>query len=238
MVPERIYHLTHRCHNRDFLLKFGRDRDLFSRMLREYSKRHKVSLLNYALTSNHVHILATGGSVEKIGVFMKQLAGEFGQGYNRRKKRSGSYWGDRYHSTMVEQGAYLWNCMLYIDMNMVRAGVVQEPCEWSWCGFRELIGQRKRNRLLDFARLLEETGFPDLETFRNAYQQAAADLVRNRACERQAHWTESIAVGSEAFVERIASTLYRRGRLDRIALDEGRNQWMLREARAEYGLGG
>ena len=50
----RYFHLTHRCHNRSFLLKFARDRDLYRGMLRERARIHAVSLLGYSLTCNHL----------------------------------------------------------------------------------------------------------------------------------------------------------------------------------------
>ena len=52
-----IFHLTHRCHNRSFLLKFARDRDAYRAKLREHLKQFDVALLDYCLTSNHVHLL-------------------------------------------------------------------------------------------------------------------------------------------------------------------------------------
>ena len=44
----------------------------------------------------------------------------------------------------------------YVDMNMVRAGVVGHPSDWDWCGYREVAGLRERYRILDFERLVEK----------------------------------------------------------------------------------
>jgi len=59
---------------------------------------------------------------------MKLVAGRTVQEYNQRKARKGAYWEDRYHATAVESGEHLARCMVYIDTNMVRAGVVSH---WS-----------------------------------------------------------------------------------------------------------
>jgi putative transposase len=45
---------------------------------------------------------------------------------------------------MVETGEHLLNCLTYIDLNMVRAGVVRHPSEWPWCGHGELAGEKWR----------------------------------------------------------------------------------------------
>jgi len=51
------------------------------------------------------------------------IAGRSAQDYNRRKARLGAFWEDRYHATAIESGAHLHRCIVYIDFNMVRAGV-------------------------------------------------------------------------------------------------------------------
>ncbi len=157
ILPGQVYHVTHRCHNRAFLLKFARDRDAYRCMLRERLGRFPVSLLGYCLTSNHVHLLLQiqGGDPRILAQFMQTLEGDFAQAYNLRKGRSGAYWSDRYHAVMVERGEHLWRCLRYIDLNMVRAGVVREPAEWAWCGYGELVGLRRRYRVVDLSACAE-----------------------------------------------------------------------------------
>ena len=61
---------------------------------------------------------------------MQLIAGRTAHEYNQRKGRSGAFWEDRYHATAVDSDKYLARCMVYIDLNMVRAGVVSHPGEW------------------------------------------------------------------------------------------------------------
>jgi len=60
-------------------------------------------------------------ATEIIPKSIQPLAGKTGQEYNQRKKRRGAFWEDRYHATAVERDVHLAQCMIYIDMNMVRA---------------------------------------------------------------------------------------------------------------------
>ena len=55
-LPGHVWHITHRCHEREFLLKFSRDRTMYVRWLFEARKRHDLCVLNYVVTSNHVHL--------------------------------------------------------------------------------------------------------------------------------------------------------------------------------------
>ncbi len=72
------------------------------------------------------------------------IAGRTGQAYNERRGRRGAFWEDRYHATAVDSGVYLARCVVYVDLNMVRAGAVSHPRDWRWCGYHELSGSRRR----------------------------------------------------------------------------------------------
>ena len=57
-------------------------------------------------------------------------AGRTAQEYNQRKRRNGAYWEDRYHATAVQTDLHLIQCIVYMDLNMVRAVVDKHPYEW------------------------------------------------------------------------------------------------------------
>ena len=75
------------------------------------------------------------GYKQEVAKSMQLIAGRTAQEFNRRKNRKGAFWEDRYHATAVESVAYLIKCIVYIDLNMVRAGVVQSPTECLQSGF-------------------------------------------------------------------------------------------------------
>ena len=78
----------------------------------------------------HIHLLIKDDQGEEvIPQTMQLIAGRTGREYNRRKNRRGAFWEDRYQATAVEAESHLSQCMVYIDLNMVRAGVVTHPSE-------------------------------------------------------------------------------------------------------------
>src|SRR5438105_5628594 len=109
-----IFHITHRCHNRAFLLKFARDRNAYRQLLRAALQQFDLSLLDYCVTSNHVHLLIDASERTEVSGFMQKVAGEFARAYNRRKGRANAFWGDNFHATVVEEGEYLWRCLRYV----------------------------------------------------------------------------------------------------------------------------
>ncbi|WP_245590108.1 transposase [Desulfonatronum lacustre] len=83
-------------------------------------------MLNYTVTSNHTHLLVfSEEGVTALPRSIQLVAGRTAQEYNQRKSRKGAFWEDRYHATAVDTDKHLLKCMPYIDLNMVRAGVVE-----------------------------------------------------------------------------------------------------------------
>jgi len=207
-IPGYIWHITHRCHKREFLLKFSKDRHRYLQWLYQAKKRYGLSILNYMVTSNHVHLLVIdAGKRDVIPKSMQLVAGRTGQEYNQRKNRKGAYWEDRYHATAVESGEHLSRCMVYIDTNMVRAGVVSHPSMWSFSGYNEIQKPRKKNILIDYERLQERFGTETYDELKSSHRGWIEEHLRNGKKERQGEWTDSIAVGSKGFIETVKSRL-------------------------------
>ncbi len=230
------YHLTQRCHNREFLLRLAKDRDVYREWLRQGVRRHGVSIYGFCITSNLVHVLVHADRVEDVSSLMHLASGATAKRYNLRKGRTGSMWQHPYQCTIVEDGARLINCLACIDMNMVRAGVVLHPREWKWCGYDELVGSRRRYRILDIERLLERLDISSEAELRRYYTEAIDERVKAERLQRESHWTDSLAVGSEEFIRGTKEKYTRRWIFDLGRLPEpGTDTWTIREAPHPYG---
>jgi len=113
-IPLQVWHITHRCHKREFILKFAKDRRRWLQWLFNATKRYGLVILNYTVTSNHIHLLVVDDKDRKvIPDSIKLIAGRTGQEFNQRKNRKGAFWEDRYHATAVEDGEHLLKCLVY-----------------------------------------------------------------------------------------------------------------------------
>jgi len=203
-LPGHIWHITHRCHKKEFLLKFSKDRKRWLQWLYKARKRYGLTILNYMVTSNHIHLLvADDGDRDVIPRSMQLIAGRTGQEFNQRKSRNGAFWEDRYHATAIEDGDHFFRCCAYIDLNMVRAGVVSHPSEWPCCGYNEIQKPRRKNILIDYEKFMELLGTDNYEQARQDHRGWAAELLGQSPADRDDKWTKSIAVGSKEFVERV-----------------------------------
>src|SRR5262245_14773424 len=138
---------------------------------------------------------------------MQLIAGRTAQEYNQRKGKQGAFWEDRYHATAVEADEHLHRCLAYIDLNMVRAGVVNHAERWKESGFREIQKPPKRYAIIDVQSLSELSGFADLKHFQRAHREWVEQGLENGLASRDDRWSEAIAIGSHSFVEKIKNEL-------------------------------
>ena len=88
-LPGHFWHITHRCHKQEFLLKFSKDRKRWRYWLFEAKKRYGLSVLNFIITSNHIHLLVSDRGRGDIATSMQLIAGRTEQEYNQRKNAKG-----------------------------------------------------------------------------------------------------------------------------------------------------
>jgi putative transposase len=159
-------------------------------------------------TSNHIHLLVKDSGKDVISRSMQLVAGRTAQAYNRRKSRKGAFWEDRYHATAVQTDEHFFRCLVYIDLNMVRAGVVRHPEQWPHCGYHQIQQMPKRYQIIDQVKLLEICRFGSYTELQSMHRQWIADeLKREESKLRDPRWSESVAVGQQEYVESIQNVL-------------------------------
>jgi putative transposase len=90
---------------------------------------------------------------------------------------------------------------------MVRAGVVEDPEEWQHSGYREIQHPRRRNSLIDYAKLMDLIRVSNLDDLRKAHREWVEDRLANGNPFREDLWTESVAVGDDDFIEEVKDRL-------------------------------
>lgn len=231
-IAGQVWHLTHRCHKQQWLLKFHKDRIRWLHWLFKARERFGLSVLNYMVTSNHIHLLVQDRGKNEIADSMQLIAGRTAQEFNRRKGRRGAFWEDRYHATAVQTDQHLAKCMTYIDLNMVRAGVVSHPLEWKYCGFHELHHPPMRKSKLDTAVLLELLEHHTVESLASTLNTWSIEKISTGTFQREGIWSESVMVGNEEYIRaQLEQNKYRYPTLKAV---EKRGSFILKEPTASY----
>lgn len=128
-------HIIQRGHNRQNCFHCSHDFATYASILRTAVQRWNVAVHAWVFMSNHVHLLVTPLEDGAVSRLMHQLAGSYVRYYNTRYGRSGALWEGRFRSCLVQDDEYLLQCYRYIELNPVRAGMVQHPEEYHWSSY-------------------------------------------------------------------------------------------------------
>ncbi len=132
----------------------------------------------------------------------------------------------------METGEHLIQCIVFIDLNMVRTGTINHPSQWYWCGYNEIQNPRRKNVLIDYEKLMELAGYNTFDIFQTAHRKWVDDSLTSCENKRESQWTEGIAMGNKNFVKRIISQLGSRAKGRKI-LEVGQG-FQIREERESY----
>ncbi len=133
--PDQAVHIVKRGHNRDPIVRCRTDYEFFVDCLKSASKNYGVALHAWVLMTNHFHLLASPKSDLSVPEMMQWLGGYYARYFNRRYGRSGSLWEGRYKASLIDSEAYLLKCYRYIELNPVRASLVEHPEQYSWSSY-------------------------------------------------------------------------------------------------------
>jgi len=131
-LPDIPQHVVQRGHGKQLCFLSDADYLEYRRRLASASKRFEVSIHAYVLMTNHVHLLASSHSAHGVPKLMQSVGGGYVRSFNARHGRTGTLWDGRYFSSPVGSDAYFWNCHRYIELNPVRAGIVDVPGSYRW----------------------------------------------------------------------------------------------------------
>jgi putative transposase len=134
-VPNLPFHILDRGNNRQIVFREEEDFVYFLKLLKRYKKELKFKLYHFCLMPNHIHFMiepTTAGSLPKI---MMRLTLAYSSYFNRKYGGVGHVWQGRYKSSLIDKENYFIWCGLYVELNPVRAGLVEKPEDWRWSSY-------------------------------------------------------------------------------------------------------
>ncbi|TNE42143.1 MAG: transposase [Alphaproteobacteria bacterium] len=129
------YHLIQRGNNRQDIFFSDEDRIFYLDQLKKFCDRCGCRLHAYVLMTNHVHLLISPDADDGIQPFMQGVGTNYVRYINRKQSRSGSLFEGRYRASLIETEAYLIACYRYVELNPVRAGMVDVPGAYPWSSY-------------------------------------------------------------------------------------------------------
>jgi len=141
-LPGFAHHVIQRGNNRQAIFFTSADYQMMLALLEESARKFGVAIHAYVLMSNHFHLLVTPQTQEGLPHMMQAIGRRYVRYFNDAQHRSGTLWEGRYKSALIQSERYLLACMVYIDLNPVRAGLAATPADYPWSSHAHYAGLR------------------------------------------------------------------------------------------------
>ncbi len=136
ILPGVPLHLIQRGNNRQACFFAEDDYRAYLGWLQEYANATRCAIHAFVLMTNHVHLLMTPEASAGAATLMKRLGQRYVQSVNRTYRRSGTLWEGRFRSCLTQEEDYVLGCYRYIELNPLRANMVEHPAEYPWSSYR------------------------------------------------------------------------------------------------------
>ena len=135
VAPHQPHHVIQRGNNRSACFDAIADYRAYRGFLTDACAEHGCVVHAYVLMTNHVHLLMTPPKHGALGKVMQAVGRKYVGRFNSVHHRTGTLWEGRYRATVVDTESYLFSCYRYIELNPVRAGVVEYPRDYRWSSY-------------------------------------------------------------------------------------------------------
>ncbi|TVP90169.1 MAG: transposase [Thioalkalivibrio sp.] len=211
-LPGVPQHVIQRGNNREPCFLAEQDYRRYLEDLAAAAEKSDCRVHAYVLMTNHVHLLVTPMQEHGIAEMMQALGRRYVQYINKRYRRTGTLWEGRYKASLVDSEAYLLTCMRYIELNPLRAGMVEHAGEYQWSSYGA-NAQGRPDPLLSPHPLYTALGSVPADR-----QHAYRELFRDHMAEAQLHeirdaLDHELVLGRSSFKDRIEAMTQRQTRL-------------------------
>ena len=199
-MPNYPHHVTQRGTNKTDIFMCDKERLYFLQSLKDYAHKAEVRIWAYCLMNNHFHLLLVPPKDHSLGRCIHGATFRYAQYFNRKYKRTGRLWQNRYFPCVVDKDGYLWSVVRYIERNPVRANITEKAEDWKWSSVRaHMYGEK--DYILSVNDWLDDT---EVSSYR--------DFIKNTGREEEIRKVTSSGrpFGDVAFIENLEYVLRRR----------------------------
>jgi len=204
-------HIVQRGNNHQDCFVSEHDLKAYANWLHEGAEKFHVQVHAWVFMTNHVHLLVT--PMEDMGMsrMMQYIGRLYVQYFNYTYQRTGTLWEGRFRSCLVQENRYFLSCQRYIELNPVRAGMVQDPADYSWSSYRiNALGYS--SKLLTPHPLYLQSGNTHLQRLANYRQLFGSHVDGEMLFDIRHALNKGLALGTDSFKAEVEELTGRRVR--------------------------
>jgi REP-associated tyrosine transposase len=203
VAPGCWHHVTQRGNRQQMVFSEDSDRSMYLRLLSRYCQKNAVRIAGYCLMGNHVHLVAIPQSENGLARALGRTHNDYARWFNLRRGETGHLWQCRFYSCPLDE-RHQWEALRYVEMNPVRAGLVEEAAAWRWSSAKAHVRGVDPSGVLD---LTDWSTRWSTETWRDVLTDGVGDAA---LAERIRESTRTgRPAGSEQFVKQMEVDIHR-----------------------------
>ena len=197
-------HVVQRGNNRQVCFAKEGDLAAYANWLAESANKFNVNIHGWVLMTNHVHLLVTPQSDSGVSQMIQTLGRLYVRHFNYSYQRTGTLFEGRFKSSVVQQEEYLLNCLRYIELNPVRAGMVKDPGDYKWSSYRAHAFGSRPTMWVPHNEYLK-LGQDEIER-QSHYRRLVSEAVSQEVATKIRHCLNTgLVLGSDRFREQVAA---------------------------------
>jgi putative transposase len=208
-VTDYPHHVILRGNNRQDIFKTPTDFERMHELLLIHSQEQQVEVHSYVFMSNHLHLLLTPRVDQALPKMMQAVGRSYVRYFNQKHGRTGTLWEGRYRATLIQAERYLLACMVYIDLNPVRADMVEQPLDYRWSSHSQYVGPRS-DRLVTPHALYWALGNTPFSREAAYAELVQAGVARDQQSALINATLKAWALGDDAFMQQLEGQTTRR----------------------------
>jgi putative transposase len=201
-------HVIVRGNNKEPIFYREEDYQFYLEKLKSACEKHDCELHAYVLMTNHIHLLITPNKINGLSKVMQMIGRYYVQYFNVTNKRTGTLWEGRYKATLIDSEVYALTCYRYIELNPVRANMVEQPSDYPWSSYHSnALG--KENELITPHYLYKKLGLSDKQRQKTYQGLFNSHIDEKTLSDIRESTNKSWVLGSENFKALIEKKLER-----------------------------
>lgn len=144
---KELFHIMVQGIKKENIFFEEREKYEYIKLLNKYTKEYDIKTLSYCVMDNHSHILIDTKNIKELTKYMHKLNTSYAIYYNKNKSRVGYVYRDRFKTQVIEDERHLYNCILYIHNNPVKAGICKQAGEYKYSSYKKFFNDKNSNML-------------------------------------------------------------------------------------------
>lgn len=144
ITGEKIYHIMIQGINKENIFIKEQQKNKYIDLMKKYKNEYEINLITFCIMNNHAHLLIKVNKIENLTKYMHKLNTLYAIYYNKNEERVGYVYRDRYKIQIIKDRKHMYNCIIYIHNNPVKAKICKNIQQYKFSGYKDFFTENNR----------------------------------------------------------------------------------------------